>query len=261
MTSPQSPKPLHRRFSAGESGSGNQIPSVCELTIENRSKLLPGMCSRLRLVRLGQSERWKPRLRTVTESAKTDFKNQGDAEERELRGLMIAGLNGDGEAHRALLTRLSSRLRAYFKGRLARIQRGPVEAEDLIQETLMAIHTRRHTYDRSQLFTPWAYAIARYKFLDYLRRTKGSMRDVPMDEASDAMSQDDIRGIESTVDLQYLLKELSPKTRTAIQYVKLEGLSVREAAARIGTSESAVKVNVHRGLKALAQLIRRENDR
>jgi RNA polymerase sigma-70 factor (ECF subfamily) len=87
--------------------------------------------------------------------------------EPDLRALMISGLDGDAAAHRALLERLSSQLRAYFKGQLNRIGRGPVEAEDLVQEALIAIHTRRHTYDRSQLFTPWVYAIARYKFLDY----------------------------------------------------------------------------------------------
>src|SRR5436309_1110521 len=94
--------------------------------------------------------------------------------EPELRELMVAGLEGDATAHRTLLDRLSSQLRAYFKGQLNRIGRGAVEAEDLVQEVLIAIHTRRHTYDRSQLFTPWMYAIARYKFLDYLRRTKAS---------------------------------------------------------------------------------------
>src|SRR5215469_3388912 len=102
--------------------------------------------------------------------------------EPELRALMISALGGNAAAHRTLLESLSSRLRGYFKGQLNRIGRGPVEAEDLVQEALIAIHTRRHTYDRSQLFTPWVYAIARYKFLDYLRRTKLSAADIPIDQ-------------------------------------------------------------------------------
>src|SRR5260370_23609908 len=89
----------------------------------------------------------------------------------ELRGLMLAGLDGDAAAHKALLTRLSANLRAYFKTHLARIGRGPADAEDLVQETLIALHTRRHTYDRSQPLTPWVYAIARYRLFDFLRRT------------------------------------------------------------------------------------------
>ena len=198
---------------------------------------------------------------TATDGAERPTNSDIHADELEFRALMTAGLSGDAGAHRALLTSLSGRLRAYFKGRLAHIRRGSVEAEDLVQETLIAIHTSRHTYDPSQLFTPWAYAIARYKFLDYLRRTKASMRDVAIDEANAAMARDDAGDIESTLDLQQLLEALSPKARNAIRYVKLEGLSVREAAARTGMSESAVKVTVHRGLKTLARLIRQESDR
>ncbi len=178
--------------------------------------------------------------------------------ETELRGLMIAGLAGDAAAHRALLERLSGQLRAYFKGQLNRIGRGPVESEDLVQEVLIAIHTRRHTYDRSQPFTPWMYAIARYKFLDYLRRTKVNAADVPIDEVPELAVHDDSAHVESSLDLKRLLAELSPRARQTIQYVKLDGLSVSEAAVRSGMSESAVKVSVHRGLKALARLIREE---
>lgn len=178
--------------------------------------------------------------------------------EPELRALMIAGLDGDAAAHRVLLERLSGQLRAYFKGQLTRFGKGPVETEDLVQEVLFAIHTRRHTYDRSQLFTPWVYAIARYKFLDYLRRAKASTADVPIDDVQEMTAHDDSGHVESSLDLERLLSEISPKARNAIRYVKLDGLSVSEAAERSGMSESAVKVSVHRGLKALARLIREE---
>jgi len=181
--------------------------------------------------------------------------------EPELQRLMSAGLDGDADAHRLLLTLLSSRLRAYFKPRLGRIGHGAVEAEDLVQEVLMAVHTRRHTYDVSQPFTPWLYGIARYKFLDYLRRTRSSMHGVPIDDARDAMAVDDLAGVESSHDVDKMLEGLSPKMRQAIRYVKLEGLSVKEAADRSGMSPSAVKVSVHRGLKALARLVGKEIDR
>lgn len=175
--------------------------------------------------------------------------------EPELRALMLAGLDGDAAAHKALLGKLSTHLRAYFKGRLVRIGRGPADAEDLVQETLIAIHTRRHTYDRSQLLTPWVYAIARYRLMDYLRRTKASVMNVPLEEAEEVLAADDSKAVESTHDLQKLMARISPKARQAIQYVKLDGLSVSEAAARSGMSPSAVKVSVHRGLKALSLLI------
>jgi len=178
--------------------------------------------------------------------------------EPELRALMMASLDGDPAAHKTLLERLSSQLRAYFRGQLGRFNRGPVEAEDLVQEALIAIHTRRHTYDPSQLFTPWGYAIARYQFADYLRRTKASINDLPIEDAEEVTAQDDRAHVESSLDLEKLMAGLSPNMRQAIQYVKLDGLSISEAAARTGMSESNVKVSVHRGLRALALQISRE---
>jgi RNA polymerase sigma-70 factor (ECF subfamily) len=172
---------------------------------------------------------------------------------------MLASLDGDAAAHKALLMALSGHLRAYFKHQLARIGRGSADAEDLVQETLIAVHTRRHTYDRSQPLTPWLYAVARYKLVDYLRRTKALAANLPIEEVEEVLSGDDPSAIESGLDLQKLLAQLSPKARQAIQYVKLEGLSVSEAAARSGMSPSAIKVSVHRGLRALSDLVRQRS--
>ena len=176
------------------------------------------------------------------------------SDEPELRNLMLAGLNGDAAAHKALLTRLSANLRAYFKTHLARIGKSPADAEDLVQETLIALHTRRHTYDRSKPLTPWVYAIARYRLIDYLRRTKSVNMDVPVEAAEGVFANDDVSAVESGLDLTKLLAQLTPKARQAIRFVKIDGLSVGEAAARSGMSESAIKVSVHRGLKALSRL-------
>ena len=178
--------------------------------------------------------------------------------EPELRALMLASNNGDAAAYRTLLERLSSQLRGYFKGKLSHINRGAVEAEDLVQEALLAIHTRRHTYDSSQPFTVWVYAIARYKFIDYLRRTKASAKDIPVDETEEPTAPGDRGQVESSLDLGRLLTGLSPKVKQVIQYMKLDGLSVSETASRCGMSESAVKVSVHRGLKTMALLINKE---
>lgn len=178
--------------------------------------------------------------------------------EVELRALVTASLDGEAAAYRALLDRLSRHLRAYYKNKLARIDRSATEAEDLVQDALVAIHTRRHTYDLGQPFTPWVHAIARYKLIDHLRHTKASMTDVPIEDAGEVMAQDDHAGAESALDLNRLLARLPDKMRRAIRCVKLEGLSVAEAAARCGMSESAVKVSIHRGLKALALAIAQE---
>jgi RNA polymerase sigma-70 factor (ECF subfamily) len=177
------------------------------------------------------------------------------SEEPQLRALMLVGLDGDAAAHKDLLARLSVHLRAYFKGQLARVGKAPADAEDLLQETLIALHTRRHTYDRSQLLTPWVYAIARYRLVDYLRRTKASAGDIPVEEAPELLADDDAIAVDSRLDLRKLMARLAPKTRRAIQMVKLDGLSVTEAAARSGMSESAVKVSVYRGLRTLSHLV------
>jgi RNA polymerase sigma-70 factor (ECF subfamily) len=133
------------------------------------------------------------------------------SDEPELRGLMLAGLNGDAAAHKALLTRLSANLRAYFKTHLARIGKGPADAEDLVQETLIALHTRRHTYDRSKPLTPWVYAIARYRLVDFLRRTRTSMTDVAIDEADQVPADDNPASVESGLDLDRTLPSFERK--------------------------------------------------
>jgi RNA polymerase sigma-70 factor (ECF subfamily) len=179
-------------------------------------------------------------------------------QERELRALMIASLDGDAAAYHQLLERLTAHLRGYYRHRFARIGHGPTEAEDLLQEALIAIHTHRHTYDQSQPFTPWIHAIARYKFLDYLRRTKSSFKDLPLENTDELTSNSDMTSVDSAIDLQRLLAQISAKARKAIQDVKVDGVSISEASARSGMSESAVKVAVHRGLKALALRIRQE---
>jgi RNA polymerase sigma-70 factor (ECF subfamily) len=181
--------------------------------------------------------------------------------EAELRALMIAGLKGDASAHRTLLKALSGYLRAYYRNKLDRARRGPEEAEDLVQDVLMAVHTRRHTYNPAEPLTPWVYAIARYKLIDHLRHSQPRLADVPIEDASEITAADDRTATESSLDLTKLLAKLPPKVRLAIQYVKIDGLSVVEAAARCGMSESAIKVNVHRGLKALSAVISQEKSK
>src|ERR1700722_11100937 len=178
--------------------------------------------------------------------------------EIELKPLMLASLDGDAASHRELLDRLSRRLRAYYKGKLARFGRGAAEAEDLVQEAVLAIHFKRHTYDPTEPLTPWVHAIARYKLIDFLRRTRRSISDVPIEEADAIMAHDDNVDAESTFDVKRLIERLPKNMRCGIEAVRLDGLSIAEAAQRCGISEPGVKVNIHRGLKALAGLIARE---
>jgi RNA polymerase sigma-70 factor (ECF subfamily) len=175
----------------------------------------------------------------------------------ELKALMRASLDGNAASYRSLLDRLSGRLRAYYKGKLARVGRGATEVEDPVQEVLLAIHLKRHTYDSGELFTPWVHTIARCKLIDYLRRTRTSAS-VPLDEGTEVMAQDDSADAESSYDVRKLLGRPPEKVRCSIERMKLEGRSVAEAAERCGISESGVKINIHRGLRTLATFIARE---
>ncbi|TWA97240.1 sigma-70 family RNA polymerase sigma factor [Bradyrhizobium stylosanthis] len=181
-------------------------------------------------------------------------------QEAELKALMIASQRGDAAAYRVLLSKLVPRLRGYYKRRLTGVGRSADEAEDLLQETLLAVHLKRHTYDPEALFTPWLQAIARYKLIDHLRSTKASRMDVPIEDHLELSATDDHAAAEGTHDMTSLLARLPLKTRQAIEAVKLEGKSVAETAERYGMSESNVKVSIHRGLKALASFLRKDSD-
>jgi RNA polymerase sigma-70 factor (ECF subfamily) len=179
------------------------------------------------------------------------------AHETELKTLMLATQRGDAAAYRTLLAKLVPRLRAYYKRRMMGAGRGAEEAEDLVQETLLAVHLKRDTYDPDALFTPWLHAIARYKLIDHLRSNKMSRMDVPIDDHQELMAADDRASTEGTHDMTKLLGRLPQRARRAIESVKLEDKSVAETAARYGMSESNVKISIHRGLKTLASFILR----
>jgi RNA polymerase sigma-70 factor (ECF subfamily) len=177
-----------------------------------------------------------------------------NAGEERLRKLLIRGLGGDAPAYHAFLQELSAHLRGFLRKRLAGL---PDEVEDLVQESLLAVHNQRHTYDAGQPLTAWVHAIAKYKLIDLLRRRqKRDLLTDPLDDESDLLSSSDNEAAEARRDLGKLLGRLPDRLRLPIIHMKLEGLSVAEAARLTGMSESAIKVGVHRGLKALAAIIR-----
>ncbi len=177
-----------------------------------------------------------------------------NAGEARLRHLLLRGLAGDEPAYHAFLQDLSAHLRAFLRKRLARL---PDEVEDLVQESLLAVHNQRHTYDPGQPLTAWVHAIAKYKLVDLLRRrAKRDLLSDPLDEAFGFATAGDTEAADAQRDLTKLLAHLPERQRLPIVHMKLEGLSVAEAAKLTGMSESAVKVGVHRGLKALATMIK-----
>jgi len=162
--------------------------------------------------------------------------------------------DGDRRAYEALLLEVASLVREYLRKRAG--QAGGLE--DVVQETLLAIHRDRHTYDPARPFGPWMYAIARHRLLDHARKERrhtenevlGEEAWVAMNERAAVAEQGSWSGF-----LQHALGLLSSKQREIIQMLKLEGLTVAEIAGQTGYSESSIKVSAHRGYKTLRKWI------
>ncbi len=165
---------------------------------------------------------------------------------------MAATQVGDANAYRTLLGELAVWLRRYYARRLP-----PAMTDDAVQDVLLAIHEKRHTYDPARPFGPWLAAIARYKWIDRLRSLKAEASE-PLDENIGV--PDHANSVIAGSTFQQLLAELKPPQAEAIRLVKLEGYSIEEASQATGQSISLVKVNIHRGLKRLASIIKATRD-
>ncbi|MGF6757508.1 sigma-70 family RNA polymerase sigma factor [Paraburkholderia sp. GAS42] len=174
--------------------------------------------------------------------------------EQRLKTLFVAGLAGNASEYRAFLSELAGHLRGYLRKRIPELH---VDAEDIVQEILLAVHNARHTYRPDEPLTAWVHAIARYKLMDFFRtRARRESLHQPLDEHEDIFAESDVEPTDAHRDIEKLLDHLPDKQRLSIVHVKLQGLSVAEAARLTGLSESAVKVSIHRGLKALATYVR-----
>jgi RNA polymerase sigma-70 factor (ECF subfamily) len=166
--------------------------------------------------------------------------------------LMIAAQAGHGGAYQRLLGEISASLHRYFQRRLP-----PGEVDDAVQETLLAVHRRRHTYDPRYPLEPWLGAIAKRKWIDQLR----SLGRRPTEELPDDLQVGDHEAsVTSASVLARLLDELRPAQARAIMLVKLQGYSIEDASQETGLSPSAVKMNILRGLGRLTAFIEKTND-
>lgn len=170
------------------------------------------------------------------------------ADEITLAQLMRKSQDGDKRAYTVLLDECSGWLQRYFRRRVP-----PHQLDDLVQDVLLALHHKRASWDADRAFLPWLAAIARYRWVDHLRKVYRSETDQLEDW--DAPEESSEEAVLARLSLERLFVNLPPGQVEAIELVKIEGLSITEASARTGQSESLVKVNIHRGLKKLAALI------
>lgn len=170
------------------------------------------------------------------------------ADEPTLSRLMAAAQDGDKAATNVLLTEVGVWLERYFRRRVP-----PHQIDDLVQEVLIAFYTKRATFDPARPFLPWLAAIARYRWVDHLRKVYKHDSQELMDDDASQDSEEEV--VLARVSLDRLFVQLPEKQAEAIELVKIGGLSIREASEKTGQSESLVKVNIHRGLKKLASLV------
>ena len=176
--------------------------------------------------------------------------NEGEKLDRLIR----AALEGDQLAYRDFLLEAAGRLRGFLRRRLPSGSQSDVE--DLVQETLLAVHSKRHTYNPAEPVGPWVFAIARYRMIDMIRRRRTEGMRVDLDDVAELPADVDPEEATASLDVGRLIATLPRQMRVPIELTKLQGLSVQDAAVHAGMSVSAIKVGVHRGLKRLALLVR-----
>lgn len=173
------------------------------------------------------------------------------ARENEWSQLMRAAINGDGAAYQRLLNDLSRVLRASVRRGFGGAEVPASDAEDVVQDVVLAIHLKRHTWDQSKPIGPWIMAITRNKMIDEIRR-RGRRTEVPIEGMLDfleAGGQDDAI---HAYDARRVLNGLKGKNRDIVQAIAIDGHTAKDVADRFGMTEVAVRVSLHRSLKSLS---------
>ena len=166
--------------------------------------------------------------------------------------LMLAGLSGDEAAYKRLLSELSARLRPLARRHLSSAGLDAQDIEDVVQETLIAVHLKRHTWRRDAPLLPWLNGIVRYKIVDAIRR-RGGRQFVPIDALSDTLAaRDETPGL-ARQDIVKMAESLPERQKAIVMAIFVEGENSAEAAARLGMSEGAARVMLHRALARLAK--------
>jgi RNA polymerase sigma-70 factor, ECF subfamily len=176
---------------------------------------------------------------------------RGDGREKEWALLMRAGNAGDAESYRRLLLQLTPVLRAVARRGLASAGMADTDAEDVVQETLLAVHLKRQSWDEDAPIGPWLRAIARHKMIDTLRR-RGRRINLPLDGFAEFLTADDSEPSMIVADADRYLERLPAGQRNVVRAIAVDGLSISETATRFSMTNGAVRVALHRGLRALA---------
>src|SRR5882724_11160767 len=177
-------------------------------------------------------------------------------EEREQRWAeaMRAERRGEAVAYERMLKEVATALRRSLASRLVRVGLGAHEVEDLVQEILIGLHGKRHTWDPARLFLPWLHTITRYKFIDFMRHRRGDTRrrvDLPLDDWLEMIDPPADEANRSTWEVDRHLAVLPVGQRKIVRAIAVGGGSVRSVAQELATSEGVVRVALHRAIGRL----------
>jgi RNA polymerase sigma-70 factor (ECF subfamily) len=172
--------------------------------------------------------------------------------EAEWAALMRAARAADTAAYDQFLRAVAAALRPVIRRGLARAAMGPADTEDVVQEILLAVHLKRHTWDATRPIGPWLQAVARHKLIDAVRRG-GRRVSVSIDDFMDSIPAPEQEYSMNGADVTHALDRLPAGQRAVVQAIAVEGASVGEVAARLQMSDGSVRVALHRGLSALAR--------
>lgn len=163
--------------------------------------------------------------------------------------LVRQALAGDKRAYAIALEQTAALLRPYLAKRMSNLN----AIEDVLQEILISIHKARHTYDGGRPYLPWVFAIANYRLKDYLRTYYADRlrHAAELTEAHNISASDVTESNFTYESIKEEIQRLPGKQPMILYLIHGEGYTAKEVAAKIGMTESAVKVTAHRAYKVL----------
>jgi RNA polymerase sigma-70 factor, ECF subfamily len=177
--------------------------------------------------------------------------------EDEWTGLMRSAISGDTAAYHRLLKAVAPVLRAAARRGLVRAGQPVDQSEDIVQDILLAVHLKRHTWDVNAPFAPWLFAIARNKLIDSLRR-RGRRVFVNIDDFAETIPSEPSAETAPASEVAAKLQSLPARQREVLQSIAVDSASIKDTAAKFAISEGAVRVALHRGLASLTAKLREE---
>lgn len=180
--------------------------------------------------------------------------NRSKTIEREIEwaAMMRAARGGDRQAYETCLREIAQAMRPVIRRGLLRAGADAADTEDVVQNMLIAVHLKQHTWDASRPIGPWLFAIARYKMIDVLRR-RGRRAEIPIEDFAETLAAPVVEDRAGERDVMRSLDALPPRQREVVRTITIEGASIAEAASRLDMSAGAVRVALHRGLASLAK--------